>query len=80
MALGTVPIITETVSINSYMDPPQENQHYIRCDNPDDLKAIISKISKEEWQLMSNECISWYQKNVYSKNSFKNFLNNILYD
>ena len=80
MALGTVPIITETVSINSYMDPPQENQHYIRCDNPDDLKAIISKISKEEWQLMSNECILWYKKNVHSKNSFKNFLNYVLYN
>ena len=80
MALGTVPIITEMVSIDSYMDPPRENQHYIRCDNPENLKVIISKISEEEWQLMSNECISWYQKNVYSKNSFKNFLNNILYD
>ena len=80
MALGTVPIITESVSISSYMDSPRENQHYIRCDNPENLKVIISKISKEEWQLMSNECISWYQKNVHSKNSFKNFLNNILYD
>ena len=80
MALGTVPIITESVSISSYMDSPRENQHYIRCDNPENLKVIISKISKEEWQLMSNECISWYQKNVHSKNSLKNFLNNILYD
>ena len=80
MALGTVPIITETVSINSYMDPPQENQHYIRCDNPDNLKAIISKISEEEWQIMSNECILWYEKNIHSKNSFKNYLTNILYN
>lgn len=80
MALGTVPIITESVSISSYMDSPRENQHYIRCDNPENLKVIISKISKEEWQLMSSECISWYQKNVHSKNSLKNFLNNILYD
>jgi hypothetical protein len=79
MALGTVPIITEMVSISSYMDPPQENQHYIRCDDAKNLKDIISKISKEEWQIMSRKCILWYEKNVHSKNSLKNFLNNILY-
>ena len=80
MALGTIPIITEMVSISSYMDPPRENQHYIKCDDPVKLKTIISKINEEEWQIMSNNCILWYKKNVHSKNSFKNFLNNILYD
>jgi hypothetical protein len=80
MALGTVPIITETVSIDSYMDPPQENQHYIRCNNPEDLKIILSNISQEKWEVMSNNCYNWYQKNVHSKNSFNNFLNNILYN
>ena len=30
MALGTVPIITESVCIDSYMDSPQENQHYFQ--------------------------------------------------
>ena len=80
MGLGTIPIITNEVSINSYMDPPRENQHYIRCDDPVKLKTIISKITEKEWQLMSNECILWYEKNVHSKSSFKNFLNNVLYD
>ena len=80
MALGTVPIITETVSIGSYMDPPQENQHYIRCNNPENLKTILSNITKQQWEKMSNNCYEWYQKNVHSKNSFNNFLNNILYN
>lgn len=80
MALGTVPIITESVSIDSYMYPPQENIHYIRCNNPENLKEILSKISEEEWKKMSNNCYSWYQKNVYSKNSFNNFLSYILYE
>ena len=79
MALGTVPIITESVSIESYMNPPQENQHYIRCTNPENLKTILSNITQQQWEKMSNNCYEWYQKNVYSKNSFKNFLNNILY-
>jgi len=79
MALGTVPIITETVCIYSYMDPPQENIHYIRCNNPENLKTILSNISQEKWETMSNNCYKWYQKNVHSKNSFNNFLSNILY-
>jgi hypothetical protein len=79
MALGTVPIITESVCIDSYMDPPQENIHYIRCNNPEKLKAILSNITQEKWETLSNNCYEWYQKNVYSKNSFNNFLTNILY-
>ena len=79
MALGTVPIITESVSINSYMDPPQENQHYIRCNNPENLQTILLNITQEKWEAMSNNCYNWYQKNVHSKNSFNNFLNNIFY-
>ena len=79
MALGTVPIITESVSINSYMDPPQENIHYIRCNNPENLKTILSNITQEKWEFMSNNCYNWYQKNVHSKNSFNNFLTNIFY-
>jgi len=80
MALGTVPIITESVSIDSYMYPPQENQHFIRCNNPENLKEILLNISKEKWESMSNNCYDWYQKNVHSKNSFKIVLNNILYN
>ena len=80
MALGTVPIITESVSIESYMNPPTENVHYIRCNNPENLKTILSNISQEEWEDMSKKCYDWYQKNVHSKNSFKNFLTNILYN
>ena len=80
MAFGTVPIITPDVSIDSYMDPPQENIHYIRCNNPENLKTILSNITREKWQAMSNNCYKWYQKNVYSKNSFNNFLSNILYN
>jgi hypothetical protein len=80
MALGTVPIITESVSIDSYMYPPQENIHYIRCNNPENLKNILLNITVEQWKEMSNNCYEWYQKNVHSKNSFNNFLNNILYN
>ena len=80
MSLGTVPIITESVSIDSYMVAPQENIHYIRCNNLYNLKTLLTNITREQWENMSNNCYNWYQKNVHSKNSFNNFLNNILYN
>jgi len=61
------------------MNPPEENVHYIRCNDPKNLKEILSKITEEKWEVISKNCYEWYQKNVHSKNSFKNFLNNILY-
>ena len=80
MALGTVPIVTPEVSIKSYIDPPIENQHFIRCNKPEELNDILSKISQEQWEIMSINCYEWYQKNVHSSNSFSNFLNDILYN
>ena len=80
MAFGTVPIITESVSIDSYIDPPKEDIHYIRCHDPKNLKENISKINEEQWTNMSNNCYDWYQRNVYSKQSFTNMINKILYD
>ena len=34
------------------MDPPQENQHYIRCNNPENLQIVLSNISQEQWETM----------------------------
>lgn len=79
MALGTVPIITPDVDIKSFLVPPEENKHYIRCDKPEHLKTIISTISEKEWEIMSNNCVKWYKTYIHSKNSFNVLLNNILY-
>jgi hypothetical protein len=80
MAFGTVPIITNFVNINSYYDPPLENIHYIKVSSIDELKNKIKSISKEKWTEMSKSCYTWYQKNIYSKNSFQNMMNYILFD
>tara|TARA_B110001452_G_scaffold265957_1_gene271690 strand:+ start:3880 stop:5394 length:1515 start_codon:yes stop_codon:yes gene_type:complete len=79
MALGTVPIITPEVSINSYMNPPQENVHYITVTTPEELKEKIQSIPEEQWVTMSQNCYNWYHQNVYSKNSMNTILTNILY-
>lgn len=79
MAFGTVPVITNEVSIDSYYDKPIENKHYIKISSSNELKDKINKISEEEWKKMSKNCYDWYQRNVHSDYCWKNMINNILY-
>lgn len=80
MGMGCVPIITENVSIKSYINPPIENVHYIYVKNPEELKEKISKISEKKWKIMSDNCIEWYNINIHSKNSWKLTIENIFYN
>jgi len=79
MSLGTVPIITPEVCIDSFLHPPQEGVHYIRINHPGELKEKLKKISKEEWEKMSEACMEWYQTNAHSKNAWLLTIQTILY-
>jgi hypothetical protein len=78
MAFGTVPIVTPEVSIQSYLDPPKENIHYIKVNNPSELKEKIKNLSEKDWNKMSKACYNWYQKNVDSKNAWNNMISFLL--
>ena len=80
MGLGTVPLITPDVCIDSYMDPPIENVHYLKINNTSELKEKINSINAEQWEIMSINCYEWYIKNIHSTNSMKNFLHYIFYN
>lgn len=80
MSVGTVPIITPFVTIDSYIDSPIENIHYIRINDPSEYTKKISSINKSQWEFMSKSCFEWYQKNIHSNNCWTTMINNILYD
>ena len=79
MAFGTVPIVTPEVNVSSYMEPLIENTHYILVKDPKELKEKVVDISEEQWTKMSKACYDWYQRNVHSKNCWKNMIEHILY-
>ena len=79
MAFGTIPIVTPEVSVTSYMEPLIENTHYIKVTTPAELKEKIACIEEDQWTKMSKGCYEWYQRNVDSKNCWKNMIENILY-
>ena len=79
MAFGTVPIVTPEVSVSSYMEPLIENTHFILVKTPEELKEKIANIDEEHWTNMSKGCYDWYQRNVHSKNCWKNMIKYMLY-
>jgi hypothetical protein len=80
MAFGTVPIVTPEVTVESYMEPLVENKHYITVKDEEEFVEKLKVITEDDWNLMSNACYEWYQRNVYSKQSFTNMINKILYN
>jgi hypothetical protein len=80
MAFGTVPIVADGVTTDSYMEPLIENLHFIKVSSPDDFRRKIDDITEEHWTEMSNACYEWYQRNVLSKNAWTNMIEHILYD
>jgi len=80
MAFGTVPIVADGVTTDSYMEPLVENKHFLRVSGPDDVRKKIGEISEEKWCEMSEACYEWYQRNVYSTNCWNNMVSHILYD
>jgi len=80
MAFGTVPLITDEVSIDSYYDPPIENKHYLRVSSPEEAKEKMDKTTEEEWTKMSLACYEWYQRNVHSDQCWDTMINYLLYN
>ena len=79
MAFGTIPLVTQEVSITSYIDPPIENKHYILVNDPEDLKEKIENITENQWKIMSKACSTWYLKNIHSDQFFNKTINHIIY-
>lgn len=79
MAFGTVPLITPEVSVKSYMEPLIENKHYIYVENPEELKTKLGQVREEDWNVMSQACYEWYQRNVHSTQCWNNMIEHILY-
>lgn len=80
MAFGTVPIVADGVTTESYMEPLIENVHFIKVSSPSEIRPTIGEITEKKWNEMSKACYEWYQRNVLSKNAWTNMMEHILYD
>ena len=84
MGLGTVPIVEKNVDM-TYYNKLEENVHYFRVNNGEEFKNIIEQCSENQWTIMSQNCVKWYNENCSVKGSFNTtqkiintFKNNII--
>ena len=65
MAVGTVPLVAPDVDMLNYINPPEENVHYIRLKTfePEEAKIAI-QISDEKWKEMSIASHTWWKENA----------------
>ena len=80
MAFGTVPIVADGVTTESYMEPLIENIHFIKVSSPGEIRPKICEATEEKWVEMSTACYEWYQRNVLSRNAWTNMIEHILYN
>ena len=69
MSLGTVPIIENNVFID-FNNRLEENIHYLRINNINEINNIIETYTEDKWSFISNNCIKWYNQNCNIKNLF----------
>ena len=77
MAVGTVPVVMEDKQYGSFVEPLEENVHYIKIKNPDDMKKLAN-LPKASWELMSDNCLRWYNANCSPSNWLNTTLKSIL--
>lgn len=79
MALGTVPIVTKNVNVESYISELKEGEHYVSAITCKQLKKKLKGIDEEKWREMSESCKTWYKNNIHSENYWNVLINDILY-
>lgn len=79
MAVGTVPVVTDDVNTDSYLDSLIEGVHYFKIHSPLRLRGIVEKTPEYTWQKMSRACVEWYMRNVHSHNAWNSMMKNILF-
>ena len=80
MALGIIPVVSQDINTSSFGVPLEENKHFIRFKNIENISQLINNTSPQERTSMSTECKNWYYQNIHSDNSYKNLLESIFFE
>ena len=69
MRYGTVPIFTDENNLD-YFNPLEENKHYLKINDLENIQDKIKDISDKKFNEMSKNCIEWYNNNCSSEGAF----------
>ena len=71
MGMGVIPVIMDRAAVDTYYNPPVENEHYIFVENVEEAFLKFESITEQEMESMSNACIEWFEENCSVEGSFK---------
>ena len=55
---------------NTYYEPMKEGVHFLRVNDPSEVKPIINSVSESQWQEMHEAGQDWYNRNASPEGSF----------
>lgn len=71
MALGTVPVLVSTGTLANYVERLEPNVHVLVAETPYEARTVLSRMTEDAWQRMSDKCQRWYYRNAHSTNSLR---------
>lgn len=78
LAMGTVPVVTNSVELSDYAEPLIDGTHVICVSNHEDAMKKLCEISEEKWLEMSEAGFQWWKRNCSVEGSWettRNLLN-----
>ena len=64
LAMGTVPVVTEGVDFQGYLEPLVNGVHVIEVTGPEHAVERLANVTDEQWKTMSEACYSWWKRNA----------------
>jgi len=68
--MGVVPLFAPEVD-NTYYEPMTEGVHFLRVNDPSEVKKVIDSVSESQWKEMNEAGQDWYERNASPEGSFK---------
>ena len=70
LGMGVVPLFAPEVD-NKYHEPLVEGVHFIRVNDPSEVKDVIESVSQDKWEEMVQYGQEWYDRNASPEGSFE---------
>ena len=69
LGMGVVPLFAPEVD-NTYHEPLIEGVHFLRVNDPSEVKQVINSIDEKRWERMVRSGQEWYDRNASPAGSF----------
>jgi len=69
LGMGVVPLIAPEVDV-TYYEPLEEGIHFLRVNDPSDVKEVINSVTESEWNKLHRAGQEWYNRNASPEGAY----------